>query len=59
MAKAREKFLSMIQEAVKMDFSNPLEKRFVNQIAVKLRNMWGKVLGLMFSAMTFIFRFWF
>ncbi|PON81358.1 Coatomer beta subunit [Trema orientale] len=41
-AKARQKFLSVIQEAVKMDFSNPLEKRCVNQIAVKLHHAWGK-----------------
>ncbi|PON36271.1 Coatomer beta subunit [Parasponia andersonii] len=41
-AKVRQKFLFMIQDAVKMDFSNPLEKRCVNQIAVKLHHAWGK-----------------
>ncbi|XP_024020584.1 TORTIFOLIA1-like protein 2 [Morus notabilis] len=41
-AKARQKLLSAIQEAVNMDFSSPLEKRSVSQIAVKLHHIWGK-----------------
>ncbi|KAL5540148.1 hypothetical protein UlMin_042372 [Ulmus minor] len=40
--KARQTLLSAVLEAVNMDFPNPLEKRFVNQIAVKLHHIWGK-----------------
>ncbi|KAL5569705.1 hypothetical protein UlMin_026280 [Ulmus minor] len=37
--KARQTLLSAVLEAVNMDFLDPLEKRFVNQIAVKLHHI--------------------
>ncbi|XP_062115279.1 TORTIFOLIA1-like protein 2 [Humulus lupulus] len=40
--KARQKLLSAVQEALRMEFSNPLEKRSINQIAAKLHHVWGK-----------------
>ncbi|XP_059454493.1 TORTIFOLIA1-like protein 2 [Corylus avellana] len=41
-AKARREFLSAIQEAMNMEFSNPMERRIVTQLAMKLHNVWGK-----------------
>ncbi|XP_030493142.2 TORTIFOLIA1-like protein 2 [Cannabis sativa] len=40
--KARQKLLSAVQEALRMEFSNPLEKRSMNQVAAKLHHVWGK-----------------
>ncbi|KAF4365590.1 hypothetical protein F8388_007423 [Cannabis sativa] len=36
--KARQKLLSAVQEALRMEFSNPLEKRSMNQVAAKLHH---------------------
>lgn len=41
-AKARHEFLSAVQEALNMEFSNPVERRSVAQLAMKLRQVWGK-----------------
>jgi hypothetical protein len=43
-AKARREFLSAIQEGMNMEFSNPMERRIVTQLAMKLHNVWGKLL---------------
>ncbi|PIA43970.1 hypothetical protein AQUCO_01800198v1 [Aquilegia coerulea] len=39
--KARMEFLSAIQEAASMSFSNPADKRSVTQLALRLRQVWG------------------
>ncbi|KAK9269469.1 hypothetical protein L1049_001244 [Liquidambar formosana] len=41
-AKARQEFLSAIQEAVNMEFPNASERRSVTQLAMKLHQIWGK-----------------
>ncbi|XP_050260992.1 TORTIFOLIA1-like protein 2 isoform X2 [Quercus robur] len=41
-AKARQEFLSAIQEAMNMEFSNPAERRYVTQLAMKFHHIWGK-----------------
>ncbi|XP_010245732.1 PREDICTED: microtubule-associated protein TORTIFOLIA1 [Nelumbo nucifera] len=41
-AKVRKEFLSAIQEAATMDFLNPAERRSITQLAMKLRQLWGK-----------------
>lgn len=40
-AKARQNLLSVIEEAVNMDLCNPVERRCVAQIAMKLHHVWG------------------
>ncbi|KAG2668074.1 hypothetical protein I3760_15G143300 [Carya illinoinensis] len=40
--KARREFLSAIQEAMNMEFSNPVERRTVTRLAMKLHHIWGK-----------------
>ncbi|XP_060670398.1 TORTIFOLIA1-like protein 2 isoform X2 [Ziziphus jujuba] len=40
-AKARQNLLSGIEEAMNMELCNPVERRCVTQIAVKLHNVWG------------------
>ncbi|XP_065880363.1 TORTIFOLIA1-like protein 2 [Euphorbia lathyris] len=40
-AKARREFLSAIQEAHNMEFSNPAERRSITQIAMRLSHLWG------------------
>lgn len=40
-AKARQEFLSSVQEAVNMEFANPSERRLVTQLAVKFQHIWG------------------
>lgn len=41
-AKARREFLSAIQEAFNMEFSNPAERRSITQLAMRLCHLWGK-----------------
>ncbi|KAF8389491.1 hypothetical protein HHK36_026186 [Tetracentron sinense] len=41
-AKERREFMSAIQEAATLDFPNLAEKRSVTQLALKLRQVWGK-----------------
>ncbi|KAK9931411.1 hypothetical protein M0R45_018687 [Rubus argutus] len=41
-AKARQEFLSSVQEAVNMEFANSSERRLVTQLAVKFQHIWGK-----------------
>uniref|UniRef100_A0A5B7AJZ7 Putative microtubule-associated protein TORTIFOLIA1 n=1 Tax=Davidia involucrata TaxID=16924 RepID=A0A5B7AJZ7_DAVIN len=41
-AKARREFLSAIQDAANMEFSNSAERRSVTQLAMKLHQIWGK-----------------
>ncbi|KAL6191877.1 hypothetical protein ACLB2K_038266 [Fragaria x ananassa] len=40
-AKARQEFLSSVQEAVNMEFANSLERRSVTQLAMKFQHIWG------------------
>ncbi|XP_057994165.1 TORTIFOLIA1-like protein 2 [Hevea brasiliensis] len=40
-AKARREFLSAIQEAFNMEFSNPAQRRSVTQLAMRLCHLWG------------------
>ncbi|CAK9165938.1 unnamed protein product [Ilex paraguariensis] len=40
--KARREFLVAIQEAVKMEYSNPAERSRVTQLAMKLHRIWGE-----------------
>ncbi|KAF5184268.1 microtubule-associated protein TORTIFOLIA1 [Thalictrum thalictroides] len=40
-AKARMEFLSAIQEAASMSFSNPADRRAVAQLALRLQQVWG------------------
>ena len=42
-AKARREFLSAVEEAANMEFSNPAERRSVTQLAMKLHQLWGKI----------------
>lgn len=56
--KARREFLSAIQEAMNMEFSNPVERRTVTQLAMKLHHIWGKLL-LMTCTSTFGIKFTF
>ncbi|KAJ4709158.1 microtubule-associated protein TORTIFOLIA1 [Melia azedarach] len=39
--KARREFLSAIQETLKMEFSNPAERRSITQLVMKLCQVWG------------------
>ncbi|KDP27742.1 hypothetical protein JCGZ_19771 [Jatropha curcas] len=41
-AKARRDFLSAIQEAANMEFSDPAERRTTTQLAVRLCRLWGR-----------------
>ncbi|KAJ6747177.1 TORTIFOLIA1-LIKE PROTEIN 2 [Salix koriyanagi] len=41
-AKTRREFFCAIQEAINMEFSNPAERRSISQLAMKLRQLWGK-----------------
>lgn len=41
-AKTKREFFCAIQEAVNMEFSNPAERRSISQLAMKLRQLWGK-----------------
>ncbi|XP_077236831.1 ARM repeat superfamily protein [Tasmannia lanceolata] len=41
-AKDRREFMSAIQEASAMDFSHPSDRRSIMQLALKLRQVWGK-----------------
>ncbi|XAR47967.1 hypothetical protein NMG60_11030622 [Bertholletia excelsa] len=41
-AKARQEFLSAIQESLALGFSNPSERRSITQMAIRLRQIWGK-----------------
>ncbi|CAI0628071.1 unnamed protein product [Linum tenue] len=41
-SKGRREFLSAIQEAVGVGFSNPAERKSVTQLAAKLQQLWGK-----------------
>ncbi|XP_068641794.1 TORTIFOLIA1-like protein 2 [Aristolochia californica] len=41
-AKAKGEFLSTLQEASSMNFSDPAHRRLITQLALKLRNVWGK-----------------
>lgn len=41
-ARTRREFLSAIQETLKLDFSNPAERRSITQLAMKLSQVWGK-----------------
>ncbi|KAM1087382.1 hypothetical protein ACFX2B_012766 [Malus domestica] len=43
--KAKHEFLSSIEEAVNMEFSNPSERRSVTQLAVKLHHLWGNFIS--------------
>lgn len=38
----RREFLSAVEEAMNMEFSNPAERRSVTQLAMKLHQAWGK-----------------
>lgn len=40
-ARTRREFLSAIQETLKLDFSNPAERRSITQLAMKLSQVWG------------------
>ncbi|WCJ34667.1 ARM repeat superfamily protein [Euphorbia peplus] len=40
-AKARREFLSAIQEARNMEFSNAAERRSINQVALRLSHLWS------------------
>ncbi|KAA8535880.1 hypothetical protein F0562_030883 [Nyssa sinensis] len=40
-AKARREFLSAIEDAANMEFSNSVERRSVTQLAMKLHQIWG------------------
>ena len=42
-AKARQEFLSAIQVAMNMKFSNLAERRYVTQLAMKFHHIWGKL----------------
>ncbi|CAI0553321.1 unnamed protein product [Linum tenue] len=41
-SKGRREFLSAIQEAAGMGFSNPAERKSVTQLAAKLQQLWGR-----------------
>jgi hypothetical protein len=45
-AKARQELLSAIQEVMNMEFSNPVERRCVTQLGMKLHHIWGKLLSI-------------
>ncbi|KAI9192219.1 hypothetical protein LWI28_019710 [Acer negundo] len=40
-AKVKREFLSAVQETLKMEFSNPAERRSTTQLAMKLCQVWG------------------
>ncbi|EEF34566.1 Microtubule-associated protein TORTIFOLIA1, putative [Ricinus communis] len=44
-AKARREFLSAIQEAANMEFSNPAERRSITQLTMRLCHLWGKTIS--------------
>lgn len=42
-AKARRDFLLAVQQVVDLKLSNPVERRFVTELAVTLQQMWGEI----------------
>ncbi|CDP14230.1 unnamed protein product [Coffea canephora] len=41
-SKARRDFLLAVQQIAGLKFSNPVERRFVTELAMTLQQMWGK-----------------